>query len=218
MLNTILWDHDGVLVDTEHHYFRATAEVLAKAGVSLTLQQYQQFHLIESRGSWHLAGGLSEAEIAPLRDQRNARYTELVTTNDVMIPGAIDLLKALKPHCRMAVVTSSLRAPFEAIHRHTGLTEWLDFTLAREDYAESKPDPEPYLTAVARFGAAKDDCLVVEDTTRGLTAARAAGLRCWIIRSEIGAGLDFTGAEREFDSLAELGEALLAEAGATAAR
>ena len=94
MLNTILWDHDGVLVDTEHHYFRATAEVLAeKAGVTLTLPQYQQFHLIESRGSWHLAGDLSEAEILALRDERNARYTERITKNDVMIPGALDLLR-----------------------------------------------------------------------------------------------------------------------------
>ena len=212
MLNTILWDHDGVLVDTEHHYFRATAEVLAeKAGVTLTLPQYQQFHLIESRGSWHLAGDLSEAEILALRDERNARYTERITKNDVMIPGALDLLRQLRHRHRMAVVTSSLRAPFDAIHRTTGLTDFMEFVLTREDYAESKPDPEPYLTTVARMGVAKENCLVIEDTTRGLTAARAAGLRCWIIRSEMGAGLDFTGAEREFDSLAELGEALLAE-------
>lgn len=209
MIDTILWDHDGVLVSTEHLYFQATAETLAEVGVTLTLQQYQQFHLVESRGSWHLAGHLSQAEVDRMRRQRIARYIEMLTTGDVLVPGAIDLLKRLKPHYRMAVVTSSLREPFNAIHRTSGLNDLVEFVLTNEDYGASKPDPEPYLTAVARLGVAKENCLVVEDTTRGLTAARAAGLRCWIIRSDITAGLDFTGAERQFDSLAEVGEVLL---------
>jgi HAD superfamily hydrolase (TIGR01509 family) len=213
MLSTILWDHDGVLVNTEPLYFRATADVLKQAGVTLTLAQYQQFHLVESRGSWHLAGPIDAAEIARLRAERNARYTELVTRGDVVIPGAIDLLRRLKAHYRMAVVTSSLRGPFEAIHRASGLHDHIEFALTREDYRESKPDPEPYLTAVARLGVAKATCVVVEDTERGLMAARAAGLRCWIIQSEMAAGLCFDGAERQFPSLAAVGEALVAEAG-----
>ena len=208
MIDTILWDHDGVLVSTEHLYFQATAETLAGAGVTLTLQQYQQFHLVESRGSWHLAGHLSQAEVDRLRRQRTARYIEMLTTGDVLVPGAVDLLKRLKPRYRMAVVTSSLREPFDAIHRTSGLRDLVEFVLTNEDYSASKPDPEPYLTAVARLGVAKENCLVVEDSTRGLTAARAAGLRCWIIRSDITTGLNFEGAERQFDSLAEVGEAL----------
>lgn len=211
MLSTILWDHDGVLVNTEPLYFRATADVLRQTGVTLTLAQYQQFHLVESRGSWHLAGHVDDREIARLRAERNARYTELVTTGDVLMPGAIDLLKRLKARYRMAVVTSSLKGPFEAIHRASGLHDLIEFALTREDYRESKPDPEPYLAAVARLGVAKESCVVVEDTQRGLMAARAAGLRCWIIQSEMAAGLCFDGAERQFPSLAAVGEALLAD-------
>jgi HAD superfamily hydrolase (TIGR01509 family) len=209
MIDTILWDHDGVLVNTEHLYFQATAETLALVGVTLTLQQYQQFHLVESHGSWHLAEHLSAAEVNRLRRERYAHYMELLTSSDVLVPGAIDLLKRLKPRYRMAVVTSSLREPFDAIHRTSGLRDLVEFVLTNEDYGASKPDPEPYLTAVARLGVAKENCLVVEDSTRGLMAAQAAGLRCWIIRSDITAGLDFAGAERQFDTLAEVGEALL---------
>jgi HAD superfamily hydrolase (TIGR01509 family) len=209
MIDTILWDHDGVLVSTEHLYFQATAEALAEAGVTLTLQQYQQFHLVESRGSWHLAEHLSETEVDRLRRARNARYIEMLTAGDVLVPGAIALLQRLKSRYRMAVVTSSLKEPFDAIHRSSGLRDVVEFVLTNEDYGASKPDPEPYLTAVARLGVAKENCLVVEDSTRGLTAARAAGLRCWIIRSDITAGLDFEGADRQFDTLAAVGEALL---------
>jgi HAD superfamily hydrolase (TIGR01509 family) len=212
MIDTILWDHDGVLVNTEHLYFQATAAALARAGVTLTLEQYQQFHLVESRGSWHLAAHLSAAEVDRLRRERNAHYIELLTSGDVLVPGAIDLLKRLSRY-RMAVVTSSLREPFDAIHRTSGLRDLVEFVLTNEDYGASKPDPEPYLTAVARLGVAKENCLVVEDSTRGLTAARAAGLRCWIIRSDVTAGLNFDGAERQFDTLAEVGDALLGDGG-----
>jgi HAD superfamily hydrolase (TIGR01509 family) len=212
MIDTILWDHDGVLVNTEHLYFQATAEALAQAGVTLTLKQYQQFHLVESRGSWHLAPHLSKAEEARLRRERNARYVEMLTARDVLVPGALDLIKRLKTRYRMAVVTSSLREPFDAIHRTSGLRDLVAFVLTEEDYSAAKPDPEPYLTAVARFGTAKENCLVVEDSTRGLMAARAAGLRCWIIRSTMTAGLDFAGADRQFDTLADVGKALLADA------
>lgn len=210
MLTTILWDHDGVLVDTEHLYFRATAEVLARAGVTLTREQYRQFHLVESRGSWHLAGHLSAAAVTRMRDERNALYTAMVAEGDVVVPGALELLARLKPHYRMAVVTSSRRAPFEAIHRTTGLFDLVEFVLAREDYGESKPDPVPYLTAVARLGVAKENCVVVEDSRRGLLAAQAAGLRCWMVYSEMTVGLSFDGAERQFATLADVGAALLA--------
>jgi HAD superfamily hydrolase (TIGR01509 family) len=215
MLNTILWDHDGVLVDTERLYFEATRAALARVGVDLTVEQYRQHLLVESRGAWHLAEqrGASQAEVERLRDARNALYLRLLSENDVMVPGALELLQRLRPRHRMAVVTSSRRDHFDAIHHGSGLNDLVEFVLAREDYGQSKPHPEPYLAAVERLGAAKADCLVVEDSLRGLAAARAAGLTCWIIHSEMTAGLAFDAAERQFESLAEVGEALMAMAG-----
>jgi HAD superfamily hydrolase (TIGR01509 family) len=211
MLNTILWDHDGVLVDTEALYFRATREVLARVGVDLTTDMYRQFLLVESRGAWHLAEerGASEAEVKRLQRDRNARYLQMVSEGDVVVPGALALLKKLRPHYRMAIVTSCRREHFEAIHRNTGIPDLVEFVLAREDYGESKPDPEPYLTAVARMGVVKADCVVVEDSRRGLIAAKAAGLTCWIVRTEMTAGLSFDGADRQFKTLADVGAALL---------
>jgi HAD superfamily hydrolase (TIGR01509 family) len=209
MLNTILWDHDGVLVDTERLYYRATREVLARFGVDLAVEQYRQFHLVEARGSWHLLKGVTPDEVEVLRRERNDLYLKMLLANDVLVPGVVPLLRRLAERYRMAVVTSSNREHFEAIHRRTGLPELMQFVLAREDYGECKPHPEPYLRAVERFGAATEDCVVVEDSTRGLTAAKAAGLRCWIVHSEITEGLDFEGADRHCASLAEVGDALL---------
>ena len=211
MPSTILWDHDGVLVDTEHLYYRATRQVLARHGVDLTIVQYQQNHLVDDSGSWHLlrARGVAEEAVQALRRERNEIYGRFLAENDVMVPGALDLLRRLRPRYRMAVVTSSERVHFDAIHAQTGLRGLVDFVLTRDAYGACKPHPEPYLSAVARFGAAKDECVVVEDSERGLIAAKAAGLACWMVYSPMTEGQKFDAADRRFMSLAEIGEVLL---------
>ena len=126
-----------------------------------------------------------------------------------MIPGALQAVTRLATHYRMAIVTSSKRAHFEIIHRSTGLPAHFAFVLAREDYRVSKPDPEPYVTAVARFGADKSTCLVIEDSRRGLLAAKAAGLTCWVVPSGLTRESSFDEADRRFDALSDLVDALL---------
>ena len=110
MTTTLLWDHDGVLVDTEHLYFQATREVMASAGATLTEALYQQHFLVESSGAWHLvaARGVDAAEIARLKALRDARYAELLATGDRVRPGVREMLTALATRFRMAIVTAAL--------------------------------------------------------------------------------------------------------------
>jgi HAD superfamily hydrolase (TIGR01509 family) len=212
MLTAILWDHDGVLVDTERLYFQATRETLGRVGIELTVEQYRQLLLVEGRGAWHLAAerGLGTVEIDRLRAARDDLYQDLLLRGDVLVPGSLALLERLRPRYRMAVVTSSRRVHFDTIHARTGLRELVELVLTREDYDRCKPDPEPYLRAVERLAVPAAQCVAIEDSERGLRSARAAGLRCWIVWSELTAGLAFERAERRFPGLAELGEVLLA--------
>src|SRR4029079_9112318 len=92
-------------------------------------------------------------------------------------------------------VTSSEPAPFARTHARTGLLSHFELVLAQGDYARSKPEPDPYLRAVERLGVAGDRCLVIEDSERGLRAAKAAGLRCWGIPSGLTAGGAFETAD-----------------------
>jgi len=213
MYRALLWDHDGVLVDTERLYFQATRELLGELGATLDEDGYRRFFLQQGTGAWHLAKerGASDAAIQVLKQRRDDRYQALLRAEDVLIPGVLALLAELSPRVRMAIVTSSKRAHFEAIHERTGLPGHFEFVLAREDYGLSKPDPEPYLTAVARLGLAPADCLVIEDSARGLAAAKAAGLACWVIPSVLTRASDFAQAERRFDTLSALRAALFAD-------
>jgi beta-phosphoglucomutase-like phosphatase (HAD superfamily) len=126
MWTALLWDHDGVLVDTEKFYFQANRDLLAEVGVKLSEADYRRYLLVEGTGARHLAAerGCSAAEIAVLKRRRDERYRELLLVEDVTIAGVAELLAELHSQVRMAIVTSSQRAHFDAIHARTDLTRY----------------------------------------------------------------------------------------------
>lgn len=206
MIRAVFWDNDGVLVDTEKLYFQATRELLLRAGVTLTETLFNKISLVEGRSAFDLAlakGGPPEA-IALLQEQRNRRYTELLTGDIRILDGVKEALGALRGKVVMAIVTSSRRVHFDAMHAGTGLIPYFDYILAREDYALSKPDPEPYLTALKRSGFGPEECLIVEDSPRGLASALAAGIRCLVVPNELTRGNIFTGAWRILENCGQI--------------
>jgi HAD superfamily hydrolase (TIGR01509 family) len=210
VIKALLWDNDGVLVDTEHLYFEATRRVLASAGVELTEQQYIDHFLVAGRGAWHLLEerGAGANEIARLRDERNDLYGRLLGEGPRTIPGVAETLQALHGRYVMGVVTSSRKDHFDLIHEHTGLLQYFDFVLTASDYPRVKPYPDPYLAAVARSGVGADACIAIEDSERGLEAATLAGVRCIIVPTALTCGGRFPGAYRVLTSAGEIPGAL----------
>jgi HAD superfamily hydrolase (TIGR01509 family) len=202
----ILWDNDGVLVDTEHLYFRATQQVLATAGIGLTEAEYIELFLVQGRGAWHIAEerGIGGVEIDRLRHARNLLYAEWLGQGAWLIDGITAVLAALHGKYVMGVVTSSRRDHFDLIHSTTGLLRYFDFVLTADDVTRVKPDPELYVSAVARTGLARERCVAVEDSGRGLAAARGAGVRCIVVPTSLTRGGTFAGADCVLDTLSHL--------------
>ncbi len=213
---TIFWDNDGVLVDTEGLYFRATQEVLRTVGVPLTAEQFKEISLRRGESTFVLAveHGIADDEIARLRAERDRRYAELLGSQSWAIDGAEEVLRTLHGQVRMGVVTSARKIHFETAHASTGLRQYLDFVLTREDYDQTKPHPEPYLTALARHDLRPEECIVVEDSERGLAAATAAGLPCLVVLSEWSRDGDFAGACRVLESIRDVPGVVLGSAAA----
>ena len=203
---TILWDNDGVLVDTEGLYFRATKAVLETVGIDLTPEQFKEISLRRGESTFTLAAEarIAAAEIACLRAERDRVYSEMLATTPCVIDGAEEVLRSLHGRVRMGVVTSTRRKHFDIAHAKSGLTKYLDFVLTFEDYRHTKPHPESYLTAMARHGLHPEECIVVKDSERGLAAATAAGLPCLIVLSEWTKDGDFRGACRVLESIREV--------------
>ena len=156
LVEAILWDNDGVLVETEHLYFEATRSVLDSAGISLSQQQYVELFLVQGRGAWHLAEerGASPSDVDRLRDERNTLYARLLVEGPRLVSGIASVLETLHDGFVMGVVTSSRKDHFDLIHRSTGLLKYFDFVLTGDDYARTKPHPDPYLLAIERAGVA----------------------------------------------------------------
>lgn len=205
----ILWDHDGVLVDTERWYFAALQEAMRPLGVELDHATYLRF-MADGRMHWELAlaRGATTAEIERQRAVRNRLYQEFLQREAIEITGVKETLEDLSTRHRMAVVTTSRREDFELIHRSRNLLTRMEFVLTIEDYAAPKPHPAPYLAALQRFGADPADAVAIEDSARGLKSALAAGLDCIVIRHPFTAAQDFSGAWRIVDSIRDVPAAL----------
>ena len=201
----LLFDHDGVLVDTEYWYFKATQDELAAMDIRLTLDEYMD-HMVTGKAAY--ASQLSTDEREVFRERRNHRYASFLLYQDIQIPGVENTLASLSGSYPMAIVTTSRREHFELSHEARNITSYFDFVLALGDYAQTKPSPDPYLAAVERFAIAPENALIIEDSARGLSSAMAAGIRCVIVKNEFTEHQDFTGATVKIDALTELPDLL----------
>jgi HAD superfamily hydrolase (TIGR01509 family) len=206
----ILFDHDGVLVDTEYWYYKAGERALADIGLTLDKDQYLR-DMSQGLGTWTRAraAGIDEKAISTQREVRNGYYQEYLRTEAIEIEGVVETLAELSKYVRMAIVTTAKRADFQIIHEKRQIRQFMDFVIVREDYKRTKPHPEPYLTGLKRFGATKEETLVVEDSSRGLKSAVAAGIDCVIVYSEFTKADDFSQASYRIETLLELKDIIL---------
>jgi HAD superfamily hydrolase (TIGR01509 family) len=201
----ILWDHDGVLVDTEVWFYRATIRALSEVGITVGINQYMEF-MQTGRSLWSIASekGFPDKTIQDKRRQRDSYYQEFLMNENIEIPGVEKTLSELSKRFSMAIVTTSKRKHFELIHKNRSIANYMDFVLTIEDYGEAKPHPEPYLTALQKFGAMPEEAIVVEDSGRGLKSAVAAGIDCIIVENAFTSTHDFSSAKMLLKSLSEL--------------
>lgn len=207
MKHGILWDNDGVLVDTEGLFYEANRSLFAEHGIELNPDHFFDWFLKDNIGAWHLleARGASPVEIHQLRIERNRRYSlSLQSGENLAIPGVKQALIQLQTKARMGIVTSSRLDHFHMIHQQLDLLPHFEFAVTEEDYANSKPAPDPYLLGLKKFSLPTENCLAIEDSPRGLQAANAAGLRCIVIRSELSRHFAFDGAYCVVEGVGEL--------------
>ncbi len=206
MKKYILFDNDGVLVHTEPLYFKANIQALKKFfDIELEFEEYMKI-MSEGTTVWQKAldKGFSFAEVEIARNKRNEYYQNFLKTENILIDGVKDVLKELSKDYKMGIVTTSRRVDFEIIHKNLGIVDFMDFVLCEEDYNFAKPHPEPYLKGLELFKANKQEAIVVEDSTRGLSSAYKAGIECVIVKNEFTLTQDFSKASYFIETLKEL--------------
>lgn len=207
----VFFDFDGVLVDTEWAIYQAWRRTFEGHGQHLPLEIYTRCigsdfdtwspktHLEELTGrafDWHDLDARRQRDILADLEFEPAMHG---------VVAALDHLD----QCGVprAVVSSSSHAWVDGWLGRLGLAPRFETTICRGDAPRIKPAPDLYLAAADRLGVDPRECLVVEDSLNGLTAAKAAGMRVWIVPNRVTSCLDFSTADRVLRSLAEWADA-----------
>ena len=207
MKKAVIFDNDGVLVNTEILYFQATKEILATQGVELSLEVFIDSNIKSNRSAWHMLQ-VDDEELKKLKQQRNKRYSELLSEGDLSYPRVPEVIRQLSEDYRLCIVTTSRKMHFDAIHQWTDYLSFFEFIITVDDVENSKPHPEPYLKALDKLGLGAGECVVIEDSFRGLQSATAAGIDCLMVRNEFSSYQDFHEAVAVLDDISDVVEAV----------
>ncbi|TGE12069.1 HAD family hydrolase [Hymenobacter elongatus] len=214
MIRTIIFDMDGVLVDTEplHHdaFFRHFAEL----GIAMSRTEYATFLGSSTRNVYQqlkqqfgLAGEV-EALIHRKRELFGTSFDEDATLD--LLPGARALIEDLhRAGVPLQLASSASKETIARVFTRFGLYPYFDNLVSGEDFPRSKPDPAIFLHAAQLTGTPPAECLVIEDSANGVTAAKAAGMYCVGYRSEHSEGQDLHHADHVVSHLGQLSVAQL---------
>jgi HAD superfamily hydrolase (TIGR01509 family) len=178
-VKAVVFDMDGLLVDTEVLYCEALTAQAAVMGYDLTMDVLKRMIGHSWAGSTAvLKGHFGEAfDTDALRDGSIARFYELAEGGIALKAGVREVLEVLVARdIPRAIATSSRRSEVEHHIGHHGLLDHFQAVVASGDYPRPKPNPDPYLIAAERLGVDPAACLALEDSHNGVRAAAAAGM------------------------------------------
>jgi beta-phosphoglucomutase len=191
MIQAVLFDFNGVVIDDEPLHLKAYQEVLSSEGVTLTEGDYYTMLGMDDRTfvrtAFERAGvELTEERMLGVIEREAAAHRELLGEELPLFPGAVNFIKALARAHPLGVVSMSNRAGIDYALGRAGLAGHFAVVVSAEDVSACKPDPECYRRGLERLNETRgqsvlpfrpDECLVVEDAPPGILAGRAAGMR-----------------------------------------
>lgn len=201
----VLFDFDGVLVDTEWAIYDAWHRLFRSHGQPLPLEIYTRC-IGSDFATWSPKTHLEDLTGRSLDwhdlDVSRQQEIERDLAGQGAMPGAAALLSALKnARIPRAVASSSSHHWVDGWLGRTGLAPEFDTVVCRGDAPRIKPAPDLYLEAAKRVGMEPSKCLVIEDSLNGVKAAKAAGMTVWVVPNRVTACLDFSEADAVLDSL-----------------
>lgn len=204
-LSAVIFDMDGVLLDSEPLHYEAVRQILAEQGVEFPIEDYFRYLGTTLTSTWDDL--CARYPITMPFEQFEARYNSDVLVQyqagAPLISGARELVAQLRDEdIPIAVASSSHREWVEAALTGAGLRQYFQQTTAGDEVSMGKPSPEIYLKAAHKLGVDPTDCIAIEDAPAGVESAKAAGMRVVLVRSELTNDLDLA-SDWQVDDLTE---------------
>ena len=211
MINTILFDLDGLMVDSEPHSIAAWRAVLARRGAALDQPTLDRLFGLRLSETSQLLIDLFQLPDRPadLAHEKNEYQITHLDNQVKPMPGLIELLAEIdRRGLGKAIASSGLRRYVEAVLQTTQLADRFSVIVTGDDVINGKPAPDVFLAAARALHAEPQQCLVLEDAPTGVQAAKAAGMLCFAIPNEQTRALDLSRADKILSSLHDVGRAL----------
>jgi HAD superfamily hydrolase (TIGR01509 family) len=207
MLKAVLFDLDGVLVDSETISTIASDKVLNEVGIFLSEEERKEVFGRRTIDNYRRHIERRDLNLNPdeLVEKKNKVFKNLIKGQLKPLPGVTKLIDNLKEAgVFLAVVSSSPLERVEASLEETNLLWEFPIILSGDCCRKGKPHPEPFLLAAEKLGTDPSDCVVVEDAEAGVNAAKAAGMKCLAVDSPNTHGQDLSQADAHVKSLEEV--------------
>jgi HAD superfamily hydrolase (TIGR01509 family) len=207
-VRALIFDFDGLLVETESPEYVAWQEVYQEHGQDLPLAVWAD--CVGRPSGWfdplaYLESLLGEQLNRPELVARQRERVNRIVHAQPLLPGVADYLRdAASLGLGLAVASSSSRAWVTGHLARLSVDACWACIRCREDVQRGKPDPDLYLAALTGLGVAPDEAIAFEDSPNGVLAATRAGLRCVIVPNPLTASLTFSPADLRLSSLAEM--------------
>ena len=212
MIRALIFDFDGVILDTEEPVYQSWLEVYEAHGEELPFERWVQIVGSTTVGfhpQLHLEERLGHALPQEVLDRRIGRRTEMILANDVL-PGVVQRLdEARAMGLKLGVASSSTTEWVSGHLSRLGILDRFDCLRCRDDVAEAKPEPDLYVAVLDCLGVDPSQAVAIEDSPNGITAAKRAGIWCVAIPNTITAPLDLSHADLVLGSLSEVSLAQL---------
>ena len=207
-VEAIVFDFDGVVIDTETPDFTTWRDEFRAHGVELSRELWSGY-IGAGIGSFDIHSHLEELtgralDTDEVRTRRRRRYLEAVDANPIL-PGVMDYLEtARRLGLRVAIASNSSRDWVVGHVERRGLGGYFDAIRTRDDVSATKPAPDVYLAALDAVGVPPERAVAVEDSPTGAAAAVAAGLFCVVVPNGMTEAMEFAGYDLRLGSLAEM--------------
>jgi len=196
MIKAIIFDMDGVIINSEPLHFKAGKGVLKKYGKEIDWKFYSRY--IGTGEEYFWSRIVKELKLnvdwKTIGDQKAAAYLEHLKKVKA-IPGVLDLIKRLKQRYKLGLASSSVQKEIDIVLDKFKIRDCFDVVDSGEFIKKSKPEPDIYLITAKKLGVKPEECLVFEDAVNGVKAAKAAHMKCIAITTSFGVkdlkGADF---------------------------